>query len=254
MQLKEQSDRTSASAAGETTDVALSTVLPGFSGIRDQIQAAVSAQQSNLSEREVVIGIIAALVSMRQHSRLGRELEHGLDVGLSARAISEVILQTSLYGGYDVAEEAALTAHEVFERCGVEVTDECLSVEPLEMLTKKAYEFQGSLHGERSNMAHADPTNRYTADLYNIATVHGYGLVWRRPGLLLRERLMVALASFATLGLDSFFSKFADSALDHGVSIDDVIAVVTQLAPHIGFPKALKALTALNQVAEGSVE
>jgi len=106
-------------------------------------------------------------------------------------------------------------------------------------------------HGERSSKAHADPKDRFTGELYQVAAVYGYGLVWRRPGLTVRERLIVALSSFATLGsLDSFFVKFARSAVEHSVSKDEIVEIITQLSPLIGFPRGLEALRALRQAVE----
>ena len=61
----------------------------------------------------------------------------------------------------------------------------------------------------------------------------------------MRQRFICAVATFAALEMESQLVKFSQSALNHGLSREQSIEVVMQIAPYAGFPRALNALAAL---------
>ncbi|MEC7574592.1 MAG: carboxymuconolactone decarboxylase family protein [Pseudomonadota bacterium] len=63
-----------------------------------------------------------------------------------------------------------------------------------------------------------------------------------------RQRMISALASFTTLRLESQVKKFGQSALNIGMTREEVVEAVMQTAPYSGFPPALNALVALDEV------
>ena len=75
----------------------------------------------------------------------------------------------------------------------------------------------------------------------------GYGEIWFRPGLELRQRALVAVAAFTALKLDGQVKKFGQSALNMGLSRTEVIEAVIQTAPLSGFAPALNALGGLSE-------
>jgi 4-carboxymuconolactone decarboxylase len=78
----------------------------------------------------------------------------------------------------------------------------------------------------------------------------GYALgdVWGRPGLDPRTRQLAALAAFGALGLRPFFKIHAGYALDAGVSPDELKEVVYLITVPAGFPRAIEASQALQEV------
>ena len=81
-----------------------------------------------------------------------------------------------------------------------------------------------------------------------MAIRYGYGELWSRPGLDHRQRMLCALAAFTAMGLDSQLRKFSRSALNVGLSREEVIEAVIQTAPYSGFPRALNGLAILSEV------
>ena len=59
--------------------------------------------------------------------------------------------------------------------------------------------------------------------------------------------MICAVASFTVLRLDSQLQKFGQSALNVGLTKEEVVEVVMQTAPYGGFPPALNALAALDE-------
>ncbi len=60
--------------------------------------------------------------------------------------------------------------------------------------------------------------------------------------------MLVAIASFTALGLESQLSKFAQSALNAGLNRDEIVEAVIQTGPYSGFPRSLNGLGLLSQV------
>ncbi len=223
-------------------------VIPGYRHFQREFESGVARKASQMPADEKAIVVLASLALLRQHACLREQIETALDQGLTARAISEVLLQAGIYGGFLMTEEAAAVADEVFMARSIEPDREGLTPESNETLKDEALAYRTMLHGKRRDAGHADPEGRMTGELYEIAAVYGYGLIWRRPGLTSRQRLVVALASFATIGsLEEFFAKFAISAIHHGISEQEVVAILIHLSPYIGFPRGLKALHAFAQ-------
>lgn len=78
----------------------------------------------------------------------------------------------------------------------------------------------------------------------------GYALgdVWGRQVLDARTRQLAALAAFGSLGLKPFFKIHAGYALDAGVSPDELKEVVYLITVPAGFPRAIEASQALQEV------
>jgi len=103
-----------------------------------------------------------------------------------------------------------------------------------------------SLHGARQAGGYASPDNPVTFSLYQGAIRHGYGQLWVRPGLDLRQRMLVAFAGFRAASLHACLRKFAVSALNVGLSKDQVAEAAIQTAPWNGLPIALTGLTVIS--------
>src|SRR4029078_991987 len=98
-------------------------------------------------------------------------------------------------------------------------------------------------HGARATQGYATPGNTVTGALYPLAIQYGYGEIWFRPGLDLRQRALVAVAAFTALELGQV-QQFRESPLNMGLSRTEGIEAVIQTAPFSGFAPALNALGA----------
>ena len=59
--------------------------------------------------------------------------------------------------------------------------------------------------------------------------------------------MICAISAFTVLGLESQVQKFGQSALNIGLTKEEVIEVIIQTAPYTGFPLALNALKVLHE-------
>lgn len=191
---------------------------------------------------------LAALGAVQRLPKLRRHVAAALDLGLSARAIVEILIQIGIYAGFAASEEAVEAAGAVFAERALEMPEETVRDDTLEALTERGRKLMAQLHGDRATQGYAAPGNTVTGALYPLAIQYGYGEIWFRPGLDLRRRALVAVAAFTALKLDGQVKKFGQSALNMGLSRTEVIEAVIQTAPISGFAPALNALGGLSDV------
>jgi 4-carboxymuconolactone decarboxylase len=197
-----------------------------------------------LADRLVVA--IAALGVGPRLKALRRHLSAGLEHGLSAEAVREILVQAGLYGGFSAAEETLGLAGEVFAEHGIQFPADPPEDATLEQLDVRGAALMAELHGSRATQGYASPDNPVTGQLYPAAIRYGYGEIWSRPGLERRQRALVAIAGFTALRLPEQAAKFGQSALNIGLTQDQVIEAIIQTAPLTGFPPALNALAAIS--------
>lgn len=195
-----------------------------------------------------MICTLTTLTLLQRLPQLRRYICASLDMEMTPHSIAEVLVQCGLYGGFPVAETALQTLHEVFAEQRIIIEDEASNDTPLEELGSLGQALMEELHGAQTAVGYADPDNAFTGDLYRLAIQFGYGVIWRRPGLDLRQRMLCSLASFSVLGLDGTFRKFAASAANVGIEPPEIVEAVMQTAPYAGFPRALQMLTIVGEV------
>ena len=88
-------------------------------------------------------------------------------------------------------------------------------------------------------------------DLWRFTTDVLFGEIWSRPGLSLRERELVTLATLMAAKADGI-ALHMRHAHNLGISFDEMKEVILQATIYLGMPKALFAMRKLKAVmAEG---
>ncbi|GFK93816.1 hypothetical protein NNJEOMEG_01652 [Fundidesulfovibrio magnetotacticus] len=78
-----------------------------------------------------------------------------------------------------------------------------------------------------------------------------FGDVYARPGLPLRERMLVTLAALAALGhAQPQIAAHVKNALNVGLTREEIAEVFMQVSGYAGFPAALNALATARAVFE----
>ena len=93
---------------------------------------------------------LAALGAVQRLPKLGRHVGAALDLGLSARAIVEILVQIGIYAGFAASEEAVAAAGAVFAARSIAMPDETAREDSLEALTTRGRDLMQQLHGERA--------------------------------------------------------------------------------------------------------
>lgn len=85
-------------------------------------------------------------------------------------------------------------------------------------------------------------------DLMKITVEHLFGDIWSRPGLALRDRELITIAVLVAMDHPPQLQLHLKGALNAGVSREEIIEVMIQLAHYAGWPKAFNGLAAAEAV------
>lgn len=222
--------------------------LPGFGDFSAEVVYAGIWDRPHLGRADRMLCTLAVLGLLQRLPQLEQMVGAAIDAGVPARSILEVFMQAGLYGGFVTTETAAQVAQRVFRARQLVVPADGARSDSNEDLDVRGREMMAKLHGTRGTGGYAAPGNPITGTLYPAAIRYGYGELWFREGLDHRQRMLVALASFTALRLEGQLRKFAPSALNVGLSRDEIVEAVIQTAPYSGFPGALNGLAILSEV------
>lgn len=206
-------------------------------------------KRAGLEPRYRHIATLSAIVIQKAWNDLPSAMDRAVGDGLAIAAICEVFIHTSLYIGTAATRQAIECARTHFN-----INANAVPLSPIPHvetadLMAAGNDMKAVLHGSRKEKGHADPDAPYAPALYKLATVFGYGHIWSRPGLSLKERLICAIAGFAVLpDAEGSFRKFSLSAAQNGCSIREIQETVIQTLPYVGFPRALKALVMMEEI------
>lgn len=219
---------------------------PGYKAYVDEYFHNDIGGRDVLPMADRVIPALTALCFRGAAKATERMVGAALDHGLKPRAILEIFIQSALYSGIPRTEEAIEIANRVFAARGIGLPEDPVDDRSPEEMDADGAAVMESLHGARQAGGYASPDNPVTFSLYQGAIRHGYGQLWVRPGLDLRQRMIVAIAGFTCAGLHDSLRKFAVSALNVGLTGDQVAEAAIQTAPWNGLPIALTGLTVIS--------
>ncbi|MBC3990539.1 carboxymuconolactone decarboxylase family protein [Streptomyces sp. AC563] len=97
----------------------------------------------------------------------------------------------------------------------------------------------------------ADDLRAVAPDFEDLLLGFVFADVWARQGLPLRERALVRLGALTALGAPATATRAnIDSALQAGLSRQEVSEAILQTLPYAGFPRAITALELLREFVE----
>src|SRR3954471_13536478 len=155
-----------------------------------------------LAIEDRMVCALAALAAVQRLPKLRRHVGAALDLGLTPRGIVEVLIQIGIYAGFAASEEAVDVAAAECAARQIAMPEELARTGSLEVLSERGRKLMEQLHGDRAGHGYAAPANTVTGALYPLAIQYGYGEIWFRPGLDLRQRALVAVAAFTALKVD----------------------------------------------------
>jgi 4-carboxymuconolactone decarboxylase len=80
------------------------------------------------------------------------------------------------------------------------------------------------------------------------------GDVWERPGLSQRDRSLITVAALVSLYRTEQMSGHMQRAIDNGVTVDELIEVITHLAFYAGWPCAVTGMQTAKNLFDPTTE
>ncbi len=86
------------------------------------------------------------------------------------------------------------------------------------------------------------PAAKLAPEYFDYVQQTAFGMIWSRPELPVRDRSMITVAMLAALGHQEELRSHLMGALNVGLSRDELIEVLMQVAVYAGVPAAVAAL------------
>ncbi len=92
--------------------------------------------------------------------------------------------------------------------------------------------------------------NEVNGEMIDITVEHLFGDIWSRPGLGLRDRSMITVATLVVTGKEAQLKVHLKGALANGVTREEITEMMIHLAHYAGWPCAMTGLTVAKAVFE----
>jgi alkylhydroperoxidase/carboxymuconolactone decarboxylase family protein YurZ len=86
------------------------------------------------------------------------------------------------------------------------------------------------------------PVNKLAPDFFAYVAETAFGKIWSRPGLPIRDRSLITVAMLAALGKTGELRGHLMGARNLGISQEELVEVLMQVAVYAGVPAANEAL------------
>lgn len=92
------------------------------------------------------------------------------------------------------------------------------------------------------------PAAQLAPDFFDYVLQTAFGTIWSRPELPVRDRSMITVAMLAALGQPEELRAHLAGALNAGLSRDELVEVLMQVAVYAGVPAAASSLRVAAEV------
>jgi 4-carboxymuconolactone decarboxylase len=177
-------------------------------------------------------------------------VRNALNVGITSEEIIEVFMMIAVYAGIPGAYNALAIAKEVFEERGLSVSLP-ETFDP-SVMTDTLYERGVAKHQELIPDVfgyHPAPPTPEEHDLDVLMHEYLWGVLWSRPGLDTKSRIVCTLAALMVTGqYDLSTRRMIEGALRYGLSRTEIMELGIQLAFYIGILPARAFMHMANTV------
>lgn len=205
-------------------------------------------RHGNLDVKTRFMVILASAIASQALSEYRMMLGAALDVGVTPVEAKEILYQAVPYVGIAKVLDFVHATNEVLQARGVELPLPGQSTTTPETRFERGLALQKEIFGDRvDKMYEASPDNR--RHIQRFLSANCFGDYWTRSGLDTKTRELLTFSILAALGgAEPQLKGHVQGNLNVGNDKGKLIAVVTQLLPYIGYPRALSALACVNEV------
>lgn len=204
---------------------------------------------SKLDEKERLLLTLGSLVATQSISEYKIMLQASLNMGVSPIAIKEVLYQATPYVGIGRVLECLMATNEIFTNRGIKLPLKPQGTTNRDNRQAKGLEVQRKFFGEAIDKGNASAP-RDEKHIRAFLSANCFGDYYTRDGLELQFRELLTFAILLSLGgADSQLKAHIQGNLNVGNDRAKLIATITALIPYVGYPRALNALSALDEIS-----
>jgi 4-carboxymuconolactone decarboxylase len=233
-------------------DSGLAGTDPEFVGYFDSFAFGEVIARDDIDPRVGFVTRVGALIAVGAVAELRDAIDAALRAGVTPVEIKEVVYQAVPYVGVGRARDALHAINDLLVERGVELPLPGQSTTTPETRAAKGRAVQEQIVGaDRVAAMYANaPSDELHIQRY--LSENCFGDHYTRNGLDVTTRELLTLAMLVALGgADAQVRGHVAANLRVGNDRATLIAVVTQLLPYIGYPRALNAFGAIDEVAPG---
>ena len=202
----------------------------------------------NLDTKARLMAILASLIAQQTLSEYKVMLGGALNVGVTPIEAKEILYHSVPYVGMAKAFELIHATNDILESRGVELPLEGQSTTTPDDRFEKGLALQRSIFGDRIDKMYEQSSNSQI-HIQRFLTANCFGDYQTRTGLDLKTRELLTFSILLSLGgCEPQLKGHIQGNANVGNDKAFLLAVVTQLLPFIGYPRALNAIACLNEV------
>jgi 4-carboxymuconolactone decarboxylase len=198
--------------------------------------------------------ILASLIAMQTLSEYRVLLGGALTVGVTPVEVKEIVYQAVPYVGIARAFDFLHVTNEILASRGVTLPLAGQSTTDPDTRHRDGLALQKLIFGDRisQNYASAPENQRH---IQGYLSANCFGDYYTRTGLDVPTRELLTFAMLLSLGgAEPQLRGHIQGNLNAGNDKATLLSAITQLIPYVGYPRALNALSCLNEVIPESAD
>lgn len=207
----------------------------------------------DLDDRTRLMVQLASMVASHAVGEYRVMLDGALNVGVTPVEAKEIVYQAVPYVGMATTVDFVHATNDVLTERGVELPLPGQSTTTREDREEKGREVQERIVGEDTVADLYDSAPDDEMHIQRYLSAHCFGDHYTRDGLDVPTRELLTFSVLVALGgCDSQVEAHANANLNVGNTRSQLVDVLTQLLPFVGYPRMLNGLQVLDEVAPPS--
>lgn len=199
----------------------------------------------DIKTREMIT--VVSLSTQQTLPQLKAHINAALNVGVSPVELREAIYQCAPFIGFPKTLNAITVLNEVFKERGIQTPLEGTMTVKEQDRFKEGHKIQNELYGDEILQSMKGLPDNMGEDVARMLTEVCFGDFYTRKGLDVKTRELLVLSILVTTGDIQTLKSHIVGNMKVGNDAKIIAAVIIQVMPYAGFPKALAALKTLKQ-------
>ncbi len=206
-----------------------------------------------LSKRDRNLIVLTILATLHQTNQLSYYVPGGLNHGLTATEIREIMTHVAAYAGFPRALDAMAETNRILSKLGHAPENGKLS--PAEKFSNAQRRERGAaVMAKLSGNPASDPDKVITAMAGKLGPLGAYGIdfafgeVWARSELSRRDRSLLVVSVLTALGRTEELHIHVPAAIRHGVSKAELEELMLTAFAYAGAPLAVEGMHVVQEL------
>jgi 4-carboxymuconolactone decarboxylase len=230
----------------------LAQVFPDFTKMHQEHLFGEVFSRSQLALRDRLMVNLTGLIFHKFNFGIKNCMLWALNNGITREEILEIILHVNYYAGWPCGVNAMQVAREVFPPLEEKKQTEADGLEECELdhseWLERGRRMLQQLYNDPSTGGGRNTIEEVFPDFWEMMQGHLFGEIWTRPGLALRERLMVNLTGLIFHKFDFGMANCMRWALNNGITREEILEIIMHVAHYGGWPCGVNAIKVAHEV------